>query len=164
MTYLEDAGKHAALDEDFIKEQERCDGYYCIITSETGLSEKRIIDIYKGLWRIEEAFKITKSDISTRPVYVWKPKHIEAHFLTCYIALTILRLMQKDTGFAYSVAVILDEVSKMSGSRDEDNWWLFDHRSDVSDELCKLVGIDLSRKRMQLKEIKEVLALVNGKH
>ena len=161
---IETAGKHAMLDEAFIKEQEKCDGYYCVITSETGLSNERIIDIYKGLWRIEEAFKITKSDISTRPVYVRTPGHIEAHFLTCYIALTILRLMQLDLKFSHSVAVILDEISRMSGSRDEDNWWLFDYRSDVSDELCELVGIDLSRKRMQLKEIKEILTMVNGKH
>lgn len=157
---IEDAGKSAALDEEFIKEQEKCDGYYCIITSETNLSDDRIIEIYKGLWKIEEAFKITKSDLHTRPLYVRKPKHIEAHFLICYIALTIARLMQKKLDFKHSVGEILHDLSSMSGTHEDGNWWLFDHRSDLTDKLCKIVGIDLSRRRMQLSEIKTVLAQV----
>ncbi len=160
---LEDAGKRAMLDEKAIAEAEACDGYYCIITSKTAWSDDEIIDTYKGLWRIEEAFKITKSDIASRPVYVWKPKHIEAHFLTCYIALTILRLIQYNTAFKYSAASIIEEIRAMAGTADEDNWWLFDHRTDLSDELCASVGIDLSRKRMELEEIKGVLTQVNGK-
>lgn len=160
---LEDAGKKASLDEEAIAQQEACDGFYCIVTSETHLPDQEIIDIYKGLWRIEEAFKIAKSDLSTRPVYVQTPLHIEAHFLTCYIALTIMRLIQFDTGFKYSAASIINEISSMAGTLEQDNWWLFDHRSDLSDELCKSVGIDLSKKHMQLTEIKSILTSVNGK-
>ena len=161
---LEDAGKHATLDEALIKEQEACDGYYCLITSETDLLDEKIIDIYKGLWRIEEAFKITKSDISTRPVYVRKAPHIEAHFLTCYIALTILRLIQKDLGFSHSVTKILENISAMSGTHEGSNLWLFDHRTDLSDLLSENVGIDLTRKRMRLSEIKSVLSQVNKRN
>lgn len=160
---LEDTGKVATLDKARIAEEEKCDGYYCIITSEIHLRDEEIVDIYKGLWRIEEAFKITKSDLQTRPVYVWTDKHIEAHFLSCYIALTLARLIQKDTGFAYSVAEIMDELSAMSGTHEQDNWWLFDHRSDLSDELCSRVGIDLTRKRMQLSELKSILTQVKHK-
>lgn len=160
---LEDAGKHATLNAEAIAREEACDGYYCIITSETHLPDQEIIDIYKGLWKIEEAFKISKSDLSTRPVYVQTPLHIEAHFLTCYIALTIMRLIQFDTGFKYSAASIINEIAAMSGTHEQDNWWLFDHRSDLSDELCKSVGIDLSRKHMQLSEIKSILTSINKK-
>lgn len=160
---LTDAGKHPILNEDAIRRDEDCDGYYCLITSETHLPDEEIIDIYKGLWRIEEAFRISKTDLSTRPIFVWTPEHIEAHFLTCYIALTILRLLQLDTDFKYSAASIIEEISSMAGSREEDNWWLFDHRTDISDELCESVGIDLTRKRMQLTEIKKVLSQVNKK-
>lgn len=160
---IEDSGKCALLDEERIAQEALCDGYYCIITSETHLGDSEIIDIYRGLWRIEEAFKITKQDLDFRPTYVWTPKHIQAHFLTCYIALTISRLIQKDTGYEYSVAEIMDELSAMSGTREEDNWWLFDHRTDLSDLLCESVGIDLTRKRMQLSEIKSVLSQVNHK-
>lgn len=160
---LEDAGKRALLDEEAIAREEACDGYYCIITSETHLPDQEIIDIYKGLWRIEEAFKISKSDLSTRPVYVRTPLHIEAHFLTCYIALTIMRLIQFDTGFKYSASAIINEIASMSGTHLQDNWWIFDHRSDLSDELCRSVGIDLSKRHMQLNEIKSILTSVNKK-
>jgi transposase len=160
---LEDARKHAELDLDAIALEEACDGYYCIITSETHLADEEIIDIYKGLWKIEDAFRITKTDILTRPIYVSEPEHIKAHFLTCYIALTIIRLMQADLGFAHSASTIIDELSCMSGTHEQDNWWLFDHRTELSDLLAQSVGIDLARKRMQLSEIKGILTLVNGK-
>jgi transposase len=160
---LEDAGKQVSIDERVIAQEEACDGFYCIITSETHLADQEIIDIYKGLWRIEEAFKISKSDLSTRPVYVQTPLHIEAHFLTCYIALTIMRLIQFDTGFKHSASSIIGEVSAMSGTYLQDNWWVFDHRSDVSNELCDSVGIDLRKKYFQLNEIKSILTSVNKK-
>jgi transposase len=158
---IEDAGAHAELDTEAIAEAQACDGYYCIITSEEDRAAGEIIDIYQGLWRIEEAFKITKSQIEARPVYVSMKEHIEAHFLTCYLALVIIRLIQQDTGFLHSAEAITDELKAMSASHETANWWLFDHRSDLSDELCESVGIDLSRKRMQLKEIKGILATVN---
>jgi transposase len=160
---IESAGKHAELDDGAIAQAEACDGYYCIITSETGLDDTEVIEIYKGLWRIEEAFKVTKSDMELRPSFVRLPEHIEAHFLSCYTALTIMRLMQLDTGFSYSSAVIKEELGKMSGTHEQDNWWVFNHRSEATDTLCATVGIDLTRKRMQLKEIKAVLTAVNGK-
>jgi transposase len=59
------------------------------------MTGNEIIDTYRGLWEIEETFKITKSDLESRPVYVRDEEHINAHFLTCFIALTILRLIQK---------------------------------------------------------------------
>jgi hypothetical protein len=160
---MEDTGRHAELDTKAITEAEKCDGYYCIITSETEVSDEGIIDIYKGLWRIEEAFKITKSEIEARPVFVWTPKHLEAHFLTCYIALVIIRLIQSDMGYGCSAGAIIDELKAMSGSRYEDNWWLFNHRTELSDMLCASVGIDLTRKYLQLGDIKKILAAVNKK-
>ena len=155
---LIDAVKAPCLDTDLITQEERCDGYYVIITSETGLSEEKIIEIYRGLWKIEESFKVTKSFLKARPVFVWTKKHIEAHFLTCYIALCIIRLIQYDTGFAYSAESIIDEVRAMNGIHLEDNWWRFYHRTDLSDILGAAVGIDLRRKNMRLSEVKGLLA------
>lgn len=75
-------------------EDEKFDGYFCIITSELDYDYKKIIEVYSNLWRIEESFKITKSDLETRPIYVKTKKHIEGHMLVCFIALLILRLLQ----------------------------------------------------------------------
>ena len=52
------------------------------------------INKYKGLSRIEDSFRITKSDLEGRPVFVRTPEHINAHFLVCFIALTIIRVIQ----------------------------------------------------------------------
>lgn len=57
-------------------------------------SDEEIIETYRGLTRIEDAFRVTKSDLKARPVFVQTPKHINAHFLICFIALTMIRLVQ----------------------------------------------------------------------
>ena len=53
-----------------------------------------IINRYHGLSRIEDSFRIIKSDLEGRPIYVWTEEHIKAHFLICFIALTIIRIIQ----------------------------------------------------------------------
>jgi len=70
------------------------DGYSCIITSELDFGEAQIRSAYKGLWRIEQSFRIMKSDLYVRPVFVWTEAHIRAHFLICFTALLIVRIIQ----------------------------------------------------------------------
>jgi transposase len=83
-----------SLDMDKIQEYMDLMGYYTIMSSEIEKSDEEIISKYHGLSRIEDSFRITKSDLEGRPVYVWKPEHINAHFLICFIALTMLRVIQ----------------------------------------------------------------------
>lgn len=155
---LLEAATALEFDEDRLAADEACDGYYCIVTSETGMADGDVIEAYRGLWRIEESFKVTKSDLETRPVYVSRQEHIEAHFLTCYVALCILRVIQVLTGGRYSAATIAGELAAMCGTRLEGNWWRFDYRSDATDDLCRMAGIDLTRQNMQLKDIKAVFS------
>ena len=85
-----------ALSIDTQKVQEYIDlmGYYTIMTSEIDKPDEEIISKYHGLSRIEDSFRITKSDLQGRPVFVSTPQHINAHFLICFIALTMIRLIQ----------------------------------------------------------------------
>lgn len=69
-------------------------GFYSIVTSEINEEDKEIINRYHGLSRIEDSFRIIKSDLEGRPIYVWSEEHIKAHFLICFIALTIIRIIQ----------------------------------------------------------------------
>lgn len=151
---LLEAASALELDEDRLAADEACDGYYLIVTSETGMADDAVIEAYRGLWRIEESFKVTKSDLETRPVYVSRREHIEAHFLTCYAALCILRIIQVLTGGKYSAGTIAEELGAMCGTNLDGNWWVFDHRSDATDDLCRMAGVDLTRQNMQLKDIK----------
>lgn len=74
------------------------EGYSCIITGELDYDERKIREVYGGLWRIEQSFRITKSDLYARPVFPTKPEYIRAHFLICYTALLIVRLVQLRMG------------------------------------------------------------------
>ena len=74
------------------------DGYFAIVTSELDYDAKKIREVYHGLWRIEESFRIMKSDFDARPIYLNKREHIRAHFLICFVALVILRLIQNGMG------------------------------------------------------------------
>ena len=87
-----------SLNKDKIKEEELLDGYYSIVTFEKNLSDFEIRKIYRGLAKIEDTFKITKTNFETRPVYVWTKNHIESHFLTCFVSLVITRLLEQKLG------------------------------------------------------------------
>jgi hypothetical protein len=89
-----DTRKHLSIDSAKVKEYLDTLGYYTILTSEVDMPDRDIIRKYRGLSRIEDSFRITKSDLEGRPVFVSTPEHINAHFLTCFIALTMIRLLQ----------------------------------------------------------------------
>jgi transposase len=152
------AGKILSLDMDKIASEEKFDGYYAIVTSELDMPDKEIIGTYRGLWEIEETFKITKSELDARPVYVRLRDHIEAHFLTCFIALTVLRVIQKKTGHRHTTADILECIRKTECINEDGNIYLFGYRSEVSDSLGSAFGIDLSKKRLRLDKIKNIIA------
>jgi transposase len=145
------------FDEKKLREEELFDGYYAIVTSEWQKSDQEIIDIYRGLWRIEEAFKVMKSDLETRPVYLSRQDHIEAHFLICFVALVIARLLALRLGNQYSVSQIVESLNKASGSRLEENWFVFNHSDEVTRSVSESLGVDLSRKYLKLGEIKKFL-------
>jgi len=89
-----DADTYLSLDMDKIRDYLDLLGYYTIMTSEIDKPDREVINKYHGLSRIEDSFRITKSDLEGRPVFVSTPEHINAHFLICFIALTMIRLIQ----------------------------------------------------------------------
>jgi transposase len=150
--------KRPCFDYDKLAEDEKYDGYYAIVTSELNMSNKEIIDTYRGLWEIEETFKVTKGTLEARPVYVSREDRIGAHFLTCFIALVIIRLIQKKTGRRYSTEKIIGCLNKIACSNEQDNLYLFNYRSEISDAIGDVLGIDFTLKRLRLGEIKNILA------
>ena len=90
--------KRRSVDVDKAKRDALYDGYYCIITSELEYDERKMREVYGGLWRIEQSFRIVKSDLYARPVFVNNNKHIKAHFLICFVSLLIIRVIQHRMG------------------------------------------------------------------
>ncbi len=150
--------KKPRFDLEKLKEDEKYDGYYAIVTSELDMADGDIIDTYRGLWEIEETFKVTKGTIEARPVYVSREDSVGAHFLTCFICLVIIRLIGKKTGKKYSPEKIIECLNRISCSSEQDNLYLFDYRSRVSDAVGDALGIDFTRKRLRQAEIKNILA------
>jgi len=153
-------GKTRFLDLERIKEEEKFDGYYSIITSELDESDSKIIDIYRGLWRIEETFKITKSQLNARPVFVYKEEHINAHFLICFISLVIARLTEIRIKNKFSIARILESLRQVECSHIDSNHYLFDYIDEVTDALESEFNVGFGKKAMTLGEIKRNFASV----
>ena len=154
----EAAAHNWIIDEERIAADEAMDGYYCIVTSEQDMDDREVIDAYRGLWRIEESFRVMKGDFDARPVYCSTESHIRAHFLVCYVALLAMRLMQLDTGRKYSAAQISEALAGVTGHLVDRNLYLFDYRTDLTDELAGAVGIDLSRQVLTRGQIRSIMA------
>ena len=153
-----EAKSQLSLDLDKIAEEEKYDGYYVIVTSEMDKTDDEIIDIYRGLWRIEETFKVTKSELEARPVYLSRKEHIETHFLTCYIALVLSRVLQHKLDKKYSVRKILESLSHCNCSQLENNYYVFSYYDEVLRDIGNVLNIDFSKKYRRLQDIKKILA------
>lgn len=152
------------LDEAAIAQDARYDGYYCIVTSETGMGDGEVIDAYRGLWKIEESFRVIKGDLGARPVFCSTETHIRAHFLICFIALVVVRLIQADvergTGSRPSAAAVQEALSGIVGHRLDENHWLFDYRTDLTDALGSAAGVDLTRRALSKGQVRDIMAAV----
>ena len=151
------------LDEARIREEEQYDGYYAIVTSELDAHDADIIDIYHGLWKIEETFRISKSDLRTRPVYVSQEAHVEAHFLTCFVALLLMRVLElrmnrADTGRSFSTFELLDSLRKYTCSHVGENIYSFHYTDDVIRSMEKVFEIDLNKRFRKRGEIRKLIA------
>ena len=146
------------INEDLIREEEALDGYYMLLTIEMDTPDDKIIDMYRGLWKIEESFKITKSELEARPVYVWTNEHIEAHFLTCFVALTLSRILEMKLEHKYSAGRILESLSKANCSLIQQNYYMFDYFDEVLKDIGDLMNIDFAKRVRTLGDIKQTLA------
>ena len=86
--------KEATLNTELIERQSRYDGYYAIITNQLDTTTEEVSEHYGGLWQIEESFRILKSDLEARPIYVWTDDHVRGHFAMCFLSFTLLRYLQ----------------------------------------------------------------------
>ena len=149
-------GLSLSLDEEAIKEQEKFDGYYSIVTSELEYSDKKMREVYRELINIENSFKITKTNLETRPVYVWTKQHIEGHFLTCFISLVILRLIENRLNYKYTIENIINTLRETFAIKIEHDVYQQKAPNEITKALCETFDIDLYRKRRTLKNIKKI--------
>lgn len=90
----DDARVVATLNREAIRKARSVAGFNMLVTSETGMSAREVHDTYHRLWRIEESFRVMKSELDARPVYLQRQSTITGHFLVCYLAVLLMRLLQ----------------------------------------------------------------------
>jgi transposase len=141
------------FDREKLEEDEKYDGYYAIFTSEMDMPDEKVISTYKGLWIIEETFKITKSDLETIPVYLTRSERIESHFLTCYVALVILRLIQFEMDNDCSIEEIISSLKKCACTNLSENKYVFKYYNSVLEKLGKKFDIEFDNKFLTKQQI-----------
>lgn len=159
------------LDNDKIKAYTNSLGYYQIVTSELNMNEQEVIDKYHGLTQIEEQFRTMKSTLETRPIYVRTPEHIEAHLLICFIALIMLRIIQKRIIASNQIQMKEDMywTTGINGNRIQEalNKWQVDlmpnelyRFMNIEDEDLKIIlkafEINIPKKLFTLGELKNI--------
>lgn len=94
--YVSVTGGTANLNRDAILKDERWDGFFGIVTNhkKDNLSAQDILGHYRGLWQVEAAFRVSKHDLSTRPIYHWTPNRIKSHILICFLSLVLERHLE----------------------------------------------------------------------
>lgn len=139
--YLKTTTTTTGLDEEKIKADAEWDGLYGIRTNNATMTPLEIQEAYGQLWRIEECFRVLKTNLELRPVYHWTPKRIQGHFVLCFLAFLLersLELMLKAENIDASVLKIKDSLSQLDLSVVQDHNKTFLLRSNI-DELSKNV-------------------------
>ena len=160
LAYTQDGeiiNKNLALDTDKIAEEEKYDGYYSIVTSELKMDDIEIREKYRGLIRIEDTFKITKSEFDTRPIYVRTNEHIDGHFTTCFTALVLIRLLQVKLENKYTVGKLLTSLKKYNCVHLDKNNYQFVYNDEIIISISKSFNINLSAKYKTSNEILRLL-------
>lgn len=162
--------------EEKLKKYKETLGFYSIVTSEIEEETREIINRYHGLSRIEDSFRIIKSDLEGRPIYVWTEEHIKAHFLICFIVLTIIRIIQykilkyenKSTlnvdGWEQGITVekIKQALNNFSADQVYEDYYKITEINDEIDKILKSNNINFEFKNYNMKEIKEIRKLINN--
>ncbi|MCX4345546.1 MAG: IS1634 family transposase, partial [Kineothrix sp.] len=137
----EAAGIQYYLDEEKIAEEARYDGLYAVCTDLLDDDVAPILKVSEGRWRIEECFRIMKTDFEARPAFVRLENRIKAHFLTCFLALLVYRILEKKLGGGYTCEEILKTLREMDFADVEDQGYMpLYKRSKLTDVLHEVCG------------------------
>lgn len=130
------------------------DGINVIVTSELDLDDDKILSSYKELSAIEDCFRVTKSDLETRPVYVWKEEHIQAHFLTCFVALVLLKFLYYRINKEMSPTKIISALNSAKASRLKDDYYRLQQNEEMT-KLNRLLGIEWDKGIVKYEVLKK---------
>ena len=153
-------GKKAqvTIDEDAIDRDLKLAGYNLLVTSETRMQDRDIYETYHNLWRIEESFKIMKSDLDARPVFCQKEETIKGHFLICYLTVLLERILQfKILKNAYGTSEIFEFMRDFRVTKAETKYINTARSSEIICGLAEKFGLPLTNYFLTETQIQSIL-------
>ena len=148
---------YCELDEEVIAKEEQYDGFYAVSTNIEGNISK-IIAINKRRWQIEECFRILKTEFKSRPVYVSRQDSIKAHFLTCYIALLVYRVMENKLKYKYTINEITETLRNMNVLDIEGHGYVPTYtRTDLTDDLHEMVDFHTDKQIIKKAQMRSII-------
>lgn len=152
--------KIVALNLDAIADEERYDGFYGICTDLTDDADF-IISMNHNRWESEDAFRVIKTDFKGRPVFVWTDQHIKAHFVICFIALLLFRILEHELEYKYTSSEIISTLRSMTmniihGEGYRPNFT----RTDLTDALHEKAGFRTDTEIVTNQKIRQILASI----
>jgi len=159
VNFTDNKGKKAtvSINQDAIDKDLKFAGYNLLVTSEIEMSDQDIYDIYHNLWRIEESFKIMKSDLDARPVFLQRIDCIKGHFLICYLTVLLERIFQfKVLDNKYSTSEIFNFIKSFKATKAESKYINTTTYSDFIDDLSKLFNLPLTNYFLTATQIKSM--------
>lgn len=160
VTFTDKSGKKAtvSINQEAIDSDLAFAGYNLLVTSETNMKEEDIYQTYHNLWRIEESFKIMKSDLDARPVFCQKEDTIKGHFLICYLTVLLERIFQfKILENKYSTTEIFRFIKDFRVTKAERNYINTAKTSRLIEELSEKEGLPLTNYFLSETQIKTIL-------
>ena len=146
-----------SLNEEMVWEEERYDGFYAVCTNlEDDVST--IIDINQKRWQIEECFRIMKSELQARPVYLSRKDRITAHFITCFTALILYRILEKKLDEEYTCETIIRTLREMNMLVMPGEGYIPEYtRTDLTDKLHDAFGFRTDYEIVSQRNMKKIL-------
>lgn len=159
-----EVAKHSRyrLDEESIQNESSYDGFYAVCTNLEDPAPA-IIHLNKKRWEIEDCFRMMKSQFKARPVYLSRNDRIEAHFLTCFLALLLYRLLEKKLGKQYTSDEILHTLREMQFHHLPKRGYLPSYtRTPLTDALHEAFGFRTDYEILTEKQLKKILKIVQS--
>jgi len=151
---ITEADFHITINEEQIEYDAKFDGINVLITCETEMTNQTMLSNYHSLAKIEDCFRVLKSEFDARPVFVWTPKRINAHFLVCFLSLIVMRVLEHEIGYKYSPALIKEALeSAQCKELDKGYWEVFGSENFL--EINKLLKLDWVKQYVPLEKLRK---------
>lgn len=152
------------LNNSLIEEEEKYDGFYAVATNLED-DAKDILEVCSNRYKIEDCFRIMKTNFSARPVYHRKKERIVAHFMVCYTSLLIYRLLENilnKSGTHYTIDNVIETLKNMQVLNVDDMYYMSTYNgSEICNVLNNTFGLELNKKYYQVKELNKKIKKIS---